>query len=315
MIQIADVKTIISGLKQEWDELSKRRSRLEDYMFDPRRGCPDENDSHEEPDYSEENFYIAVKRFKNLLGVVYEALSLNESKTQLEAALSKQAKGDGFEYTAISEFDAIHCPAINILSSYFDALKLCFDEGKPQQLILLERILKNGGYHVTQYTKRETRIPSCEDDVQKAMDEVLKAAFDDYIPKPSIPKEIKGFEPDGSVKSALALIEYKFISSRDELKKAIDEIFADSVGYFSNENWKHFFVVFYLTDHFDRASTIESQIKNSCSHVDNVEVIVITGDGSRSNQVLIDPNKQRSLPNGGKLKKKRPRKQVKARVR
>lgn len=214
--------------------------------------------------------------------MAYENLGLHESRKQLELLIAAQKNGEKYKITPLQEFDTIDCDAMNVLKNYFDALKICFaeDKGSPE-LGLLEKTLRNCGYYVQRYTERESRHPADESDVQNAMDEILKPLFDDYVPKSNFTKRVKGYQPDGSIQSLGALIEYKFLDSKKDLKKAVDEVFADSVGYFTDDKWKYFFVVLYATQHFDQPSAIEHQIRSSCAHLENLEVIVITGKGRR----------------------------------
>lgn len=59
-------------------------------------------------------------------------------------------------------------------------------------------------------------------------------------------KPIKNFEPDTGLPSLKTLIEYKFISDKNDAKRVSDEIFADISGYASRD-WDSLLFVIYET--------------------------------------------------------------------
>jgi len=88
--------------------------------------------------------------------------------------------------------------------------------------------------------------PANEAEVHARVEAVLRCVFTDLRHKPPIGKPIKNFEPDTGLPSVRTLIEYKFVSRAEEVRRVADEVLADTRGYVSKE-WEQFVYVIYET--------------------------------------------------------------------
>lgn len=121
-------------------------------------------------------------------------------------------------------------------------------------------------------------LPSCEDHVHRRIEGILRCVFPDLRRKPPLAKPIKNFIPDTGLPSVRALIEYKFVSSENDVKKIADEILADTRGYHSAA-YDRFFYVIYETTRLKPESEWRDLLAD-CGVSANASVIVLSGTPS-----------------------------------
>jgi hypothetical protein len=130
-----------------------------------------------------------------------------------------------------------------------------------------------------QYTITDEKVfgtaPLCENDVHLRIESILKPFFPNLLHKPSLTKEIKGFVPDTGLPEIQTLIEYKFISTEADAKSIVDEILADTRGYFSRE-WTKFVYVIYETARI-KPEDDWNNLFRSCGIDHNSRAIVLAG--------------------------------------
>jgi len=122
--------------------------------------------------------------------------------------------------------------------------------------------------------------PSSEKEVRDAVRATLSFAFPDVVREMSIVKSFKTYKPDIGVMSLMAAAEYKFVDSREEAKKALDEIYTDMKGYRGSFEWRSFYAVLYMTDAFYTQKDVDHEwrlVKAESSWTP----IVIHGRGGR----------------------------------
>ena len=110
----------------------------------------------------------------------------------------------------------------------------------PPTLDLVVRIMRQAEYTMEGLNKH----PKNERELDEFMENLLKSVYPDLLPSPTLPKPIKNFEPDTGIPSLQLLIEYKYIASKEHVKRVVDEILADTAGYKSRD-WSYFFFVIY----------------------------------------------------------------------
>src|SRR5262249_51668965 len=100
--------------------------------------------------------------------------------------------------------------------------------------------------------------------------------FHDLKRKPALTKPIKNFEPDTGIPSTKTLIEYKFVTTKAEAKRVVDEILTDTSGYRSPQ-WRSLLFVIYETQ---RVLPEEEwlELLKECELEENHDVIVLSGD-------------------------------------
>ena len=118
--------------------------------------------------------------------------------------------------------------------------------------------------------------PTNEADVHNRVEAVLKCLFRDLLRKPSIGKPIKNFEPDTGLPSIRTLVEFKFVSSDEDVKRVVDEVLADTRGYTSKE-WEQFVYVIYETRRLRPEAQWNELIRASGVGVDT-RVVVLSGE-------------------------------------
>jgi hypothetical protein len=88
--------------------------------------------------------------------------------------------------------------------------------------------------------------PANESDVHARIEAVLRCVFPDLQHQPAIGKPIKNFKPDTGLPSLQTLIEYKFVATKADVQRVVDEVLADTRAYVSKE-WDKFVYVVYET--------------------------------------------------------------------
>jgi hypothetical protein len=121
-----------------------------------------------------------------------------------------------------------------------------------------------------------SKPPAKEADVHDRVEAILKCHFADLKRKPALTKPIKNFEPDTGIPSIKTLIEFKFVTTKLEAKRVVDEILADTSGY-RTPQWKNLLFVIYETR---RVMPEEdwTALFRECELGSNYDAIVLSGD-------------------------------------
>lgn len=214
--------------------------------------------------------------FLQLLAIT-EALELEELRKMVHLEYSKikdSKKGfleskpdnDGEPYsTALSQIRQLVRP----LESFFPK------EAYTTVTKDLLQIIRDIHYVITDKDLFGT-VPSNESDVHLRIEGILKCVFPDLKHKPVLTKQIKNFEPDTGIPSIKTLIEYKFLSRKDDTAKIADQILADTRGYLSKE-WRHFLYVIYETNRF-RTERDWDQLLRQSGVPENTTIVVLSGE-------------------------------------
>jgi len=118
--------------------------------------------------------------------------------------------------------------------------------------------------------------PANEADVHARVEAVLRCVFTDLRRKPPIGKPIKNFEPDTGLPSVRTLVEYKFVSTDEDVKRVADEVLADTRGYVSKE-WEQFVYVIYETRRLKPEAQWNELMRSSGVGADT-QIVVISGE-------------------------------------
>jgi hypothetical protein len=124
--------------------------------------------------------------------------------------------------------------------------------------------------------------PANEAEVHVRIEAVLRCVFPDLRHKPVIGKPIKSFEPDTGLPSLQTLIEYKFVATKANVKRVVDEVLADTRGYVSPE-WNKFVYVIYETRRL-KPEIQWKELLRSSGVGENTQVLVISGEEPGSGQ-------------------------------
>jgi hypothetical protein len=139
----------------------------------------------------------------------------------------------------------------------------------------LKQLIKRSLYVICD-TTLFPRLPEKESDVHSRIEAILKCHYPGLISKPPLAKPIKNFEPDTGLPSTKTLIEYKFVSTKPEAKRVVDEILADVSGYRSRD-WMNLLFVIYET-HRLMPEEEWTNLLHECGLGTNYDAIVLSGD-------------------------------------
>lgn len=120
--------------------------------------------------------------------------------------------------------------------------------------------------------------PANENDIHLCIEGILKCVFPDLKHKPVLTKQIKNFEPDTGIPSYETLIEYKYLSRREDIPSVADEILADTRGY-TSPDWNRFLYVIYESNRFRKEKEWNQVLKEA--GVQNTTVVVLSGESVR----------------------------------
>lgn len=265
MKQIINIKKAMLNLKNEIKEADRNFYEL--LMTD---------NEYSEPSWLIEMCFLQLLAIAEALGLeefrkmIYTEYS--EVKNSKKGFLDSEHTPDGDPYsTVLSRIRQFLCA----LESFFpteDNTKVTKD---------LLQIIRDIHYVITDKYLFPT-TPANEKDVHLRIEGILKCVFPDLKHKPSLTKQIKNFKPDTGIPSIETLIEYKFLSRREDIPKIADEILADTRGYTSRD-WNHFLYVIYETNRFMPEKDWKQLLRQS-SVPKNTTAIVLSGE----------PPKQRS---------------------
>lgn len=228
------------------------------------------------PDYNNESnvsWHIETAFLKLL--VATEALGLQALKGMIIADMSEaKASKKGFAQQAMGPEEP-YSIWLARLSQHLAALQtLVSDQGLSITKDLSE-ILRATLYSITDLSLFPGP-PSSEDDVHRRIEGVLKCVFPDLRHKPRLTKPIKNFEPDTGLPSIGTLIEYKFLSHRNQVSVIADQVLADTRGY-AHKDWHTFLYVIY------EARRIKPEFEwnlllRECNVPESTSLIVLSGE-------------------------------------
>jgi hypothetical protein len=209
--------------------------------------------------------------------ILLDALALTETYKAV-AELKNEAKED---YSKVVEHDGdLYLSWISPLRHYLTAIESAFETAGVKSITKdVIEILRGCQYAILD--KNCFKEPPAEEaDVHARIEAVLRCIFPDLRHQPSISKPIKNFKPDTGLPSIGVLIEYKFVSSPENVATVSDELLADTRGYISKE-WTQCIYVIYETGRFRTEAQWNSHFQ-ACEVPSNARVIVICGEEPQS---------------------------------
>lgn len=220
------------SMLEDLDEL--RRQRAEDFLV------------------LEEHFPDALQNMYQAVTTLLEAAKLPRARTDFVREWERATK-KGVGYFKEEEYSPgqSYSPALVTLHRAMSRLKALAGGGVPPieeyNLKRFEQLLRR----TAELIHRRQVQPANEMDVQQVMNDYLFAAFVDYISPAHVSGIVKSFQPDGGVRSLKAVVEFKFASSRQEVKTALSGILEDTAGYRGSLDWTRFYSVVYMTGPFE----------------------------------------------------------------
>ena len=272
-----NIHDVITNLKEQFSRADKQ--------FDQWAMMHNEWD---EPSWLIEACFIQLLAGLEVLGMP-ELLSIvnAEYKFLKESSIGfgkKERDPDGDPYS----------PVLGKLRHYIMALEALLprDEYTTVTKDLLD-IIRNAQYVITSATIYQ-HVPQNENDVHLRIESILKCIFPDLKHKPSLSKQIKNFEPDTGIPSIETLVEYKFLSRKDDVGTIADQLLADTRGY-TSKDWKRFLYVIYETNRF-RSESDWNQLMRDSGVPTNTTVVVMSGEPRKNKPAAHKAKKSTNRP-------------------
>jgi hypothetical protein len=242
-----------------------------------------EGDEQELVEYFVERAFIQTMVFLEAAGLPHALEAVTH--------LNDQAKK---KYAAVAGYsEGLYLVWAAKLQSYLEAIETAFVGEKPGTVTKeLIDILRATQYSITDRNCFQ-HAPAGEEDVHARIEAVLRCVFPDLRHKPPIAKPIKNFEPDTGLPSLRTLIEYKYVATKDDVKRVVGEVLADTRGYVSKE-WERFVYVIYETLRLKPESEWMHMLQES-GVGDNTRVVVISGERPEKRRRLRPPTRSREI--------------------
>jgi hypothetical protein len=225
--------------------------------------------------WTEPSWLIEVCFLQLLAGL--EALGLTEFRG-LAYAQYKKARDSpsGFTESGHDPEGEPHSHVLATIRQFLWALKALLPSDKHTTVTKdLLQIIRNIHYSITDKSVFPD-VPKNEKDVHVRIEAILKCVFPDLKHKPTLSKQIKNFEPDTGIPSLTTLVEYKYLSRKEDVGPIADQLLADTRGYMSRD-WERFLYVIYETNRFRTEADWNQFIKES-GVPPNTTVVVLSGE-------------------------------------
>jgi len=259
MKQIPNIEEAIYDLK---NKISEADRRFDDWILT--------NNEYKNP------FWLIERCFIQLLAIA-EAIGLEEFRKMIHVEYDEiKTSKDGFLEVSCTPDGEPYSLIISKIRLFIYALESFFPKQNHTKISKdLLRIIRDIHYVITDKVLFRT-TPSNENDVHLRIEGILKCVFPDLKHKPAITKQIKNFEPDTGIPSIETLIEYKFLSSKEDIAVIADQVLADTRGYTSRD-WNHFLYIIYETNRF-RTEKEWSQLLTQSGVPENTTIVVLSGE-------------------------------------
>lgn len=122
---------------------------------------------------------------------------------------------------------------------------------------------------------------SRESDLDKIAEAVLVPIFPDINSNPSLTLGESFRHPDSAIPSVNTLLEYKFVASKKDISRVVDEMQADIRNY-AQHPWKHLLFVVGQNQPYVNEEKLRLTLVKEPSRFQNIEVVVITHSPRKS---------------------------------
>lgn len=265
MTSVFNYISFYKNVKKDFLQIEKAKSSVEKGLWDRMYDClKKESEFYDVHNSNQENLTFWLKTAEVKIFFACEYLQLLDLKKDLKSELDLYIdKYHELQFNA--DFDFFYSDVFDILKKYLSAIvsqieindEMDYSSEYSKQQNLLNQIIRGTPKLLTDLSI----IPHNESIIRNTAYNILTQVFPDTVREESISKVTKVFKPDIGIRSLKTAIEYKFISSKEEAKKAIGGIFEDVGGYEGSEDWKVFYAVLYMTDNFLTQEQVEAEFK------------------------------------------------------
>jgi hypothetical protein len=266
------VKAALSGLERELEQAREARHQIENEISSRPRSYGYEN--------AEAALPVILNRVHDMLLVILEAAGLTATRNGLIERWAQFEKTGGIGKTQYdSDFDYLESKPFEYLDTLIDSLRIAtgeaLDSADAYDLMRLEMVLRKTNVLVRNRCPNPTR----EQDIQDVMHDYLGALFTEYKHPITISGITKDYVPDGGIRNLHAAIEFKYAATREEVVRALADIFEDSRGYNGSLDWTRFYSVIYQTEAFESEDRIKAEMARGGV---TWKSIIVTGRGTRT---------------------------------
>lgn len=232
------------------------------------------DEEHEQGDAQDLLSYYVEKAYRDT-EILSERLGLPIYAGEINA--ERLANRLQFSENEHTDHDVLpHVPHLARVRAHFESLRSMTDAASTTAHDVLKTMLLNTGELIRQ---RGTN-PESESAVRNVMLESLQLAFGDVRKEVPIQKSLKTYRGDIGVPALRAVVEYKYVKTKDAMKSCLDGIYADMKGYGQDDAWRNFYAVFYMTDAFYRQEEVEAEFALVNADV-NWTPLLTQGPGTR----------------------------------
>jgi hypothetical protein len=199
---------------------------------------PDPDDERADSEYE----VLAWHLEKSLRSIAVLAERLGVPSIEREIAELRKRK---LSETSRPYEGEIHSQIYSLASACFSPLKAMTDAHAVTAHTVLQNIIKS----TAQIVQMTGVSPKNEADVRNAVLDVCRFAFPDAIKEVGIPQLLTSSRADIGVSSLRTVIEFKFVTEKNEMSNALKGVYSDMKTY-RNPDWATFYGVFYMTQPF-----------------------------------------------------------------
>ena len=235
---------------------------------------------------AEETLRFYLEKLYRDVGILAERLGLPLFKAEVAEEFRSYTSIRLLEMSHDPWDVGLHSAPLRKVRSFYKSLATMTDGRAVTGIDVFNTILQN----TPAIIRAKGLEPANEADVRGAIFEVLKFAFHDAIREIPVGQLLKTYKPDLGVRSLMAAAEYKFADSEAEVKKSLDEIYADMKGYSGHYEWRTFFAVIYTTDALVHQKRLEEEFRGVKVDINWIPIIVVGKGGRRKRASRTDPS-------------------------
>jgi hypothetical protein len=205
---------------------------------------------------ADSNLSFYIEKAYRELGILAERLNAPQFAAEIHGERKKGLKKGKFSETELNDWGpGLVSPSLGRVRSYYSSLGSMIGIYSTTARDVLERLLKNTGRLIHE----RGLDPKSEADVRNAIIQVLQLAFDGVQKDIPLPQSVKTYKGDIGIPAVASIIEYKYVKSKQDMKNALDGIYADMKGYSRVGDWRSFYAVFYMSGPFYLQEDVEEE--------------------------------------------------------
>jgi hypothetical protein len=240
----------------------------------------DIDDGSEDHRFASQALAYHLQRTLRAIGALAERLGTPSIEREVSELRRDPSK---LHATNRPDDEDLYSEALSIAKSCFSPLRAMTDA----HAITAQGVLRNVISKTAVILGNKGMAPKSETEVRNAVLEVCSYSFPDAIKEVSIPKILKHYKGDLGIPSLRTMVEFKYIDSYDEMKAALDGVYADMKGY-KYPDWETFYGVFYMTGPFYTQEDVEHEFKFVGADR-SWTPIVVQGPGARTRKANAKP--------------------------